>query len=100
MLRRFIPALVAMVNGIAVAIGFYIGRADVYPVRLLGMQVIVVLVTLSLASRNRKVVGVGFILTIFCLLCLFSAMIWYPPTLLAAIWRIATFFNKPPPTST
>jgi hypothetical protein len=35
MLYRLIPAVVATANGIAVAIGFYVGRVDVYPVRFL-----------------------------------------------------------------
>jgi len=69
MLYRLIPAVVATANGIAVAVGFYVGRVDVYPVRLLMVQVVVVLVTLLLASRNPIVLRVGFILTVLCIVC-------------------------------
>jgi hypothetical protein len=90
MLYRLIPAVVATANGIAVAIGFYVGRVDVYPVRLLMVQVAVVLATLLLAPLNRAVLGVGFILTVLCIVSMFSAMIWYIPTLAAAVWRVQT----------
>jgi len=79
--------LVAAANGIAVAIGFFVGRVDQYPIRLLAVQIFIVLVALLMASTKLSVRRAGFILTILGIFLTFSGMVLYIPTLAVAVWR-------------
>jgi hypothetical protein len=87
MLLRFLPALVAAANGIAVAIGFVLGRVDQYPIRLLAVQIFIVLVALLMASNKLSLRRAGLILTIVGIVCTFSGMVLYIPTIAVAVWR-------------
>jgi hypothetical protein len=84
----WVPAIVAVANGILVAMAV-MHQTLPYPTRLLWAQIAIVLVSLLLASRNRWVRLVGFLLVIVTVVATFSAIFLYAPTFIAAIWRLA-----------
>lgn len=84
---RFLPAVVAAANGIAVAIGFILGRVDHYPEKLLLVQIAIVLAAFVMASEKRSVKTTGFVLTVLAIFLTFSGMVFYFPTLGVALWR-------------
>jgi uncharacterized Tic20 family protein len=86
-LYPLIPAIVAAVNGIAVAMTI-VNQPGNYPLRLLAVQVAIVVVCLLLAFDNRFVRIVGFLLTFVGVFLTFSAMFLYIPTLLIAVWGV------------
>src|SRR5260370_32425244 len=86
-LYRFVPAAVAVVNGIAVAISVSLNQPGNYPIKLLAVQIAVVLAALVVCSRSRVIQGVGLLLTILTIFLTFSVMFLYIPTLIAGVWR-------------
>jgi hypothetical protein len=90
-LYRFIPAVVAAANGIAVAGTVYFNQPGDYPGKLLFVQVAIVFAALLIGSGRPWVRGAGFLLTIVGIFLTFSAMFLYVPTFVAAVWRMATW---------
>ena len=84
---RYIPAMVAAANGIAVAAVVRFNQPN-YPGQLLLMQVLIVLAALLVASRNRFVEAAGLLATIVSIFLTFSGMFLYTPTFIAVIWCI------------